>query len=317
MKKSWIVLGIIALVVFLGITRPPEPATPDQEAPAVETSESTNPSVDKGVSSPRKKSNKPAAAPEASSSDVQSKHVGKKAVTSLPAKSATDKDQNVEAVRYILDDGLAVIQGDIVVGVPVNNSGAASGFVQVPTIELWKTREIPVYVQTNLSRPERVRQALELFNDSVIRFVPFTDQEDVLIFEEGSGVCKSYVGRVGGKQPIWIAPGCEASEIAHEILHALGFVHEQNRQDRDNFVEVFPENIEEAYKDNYEKLPASLMKVNALSEFDFESLMIYPVGMFAKPGQQAMRSRTGAAIQPSPGLSAKDKERLQKAYGHL
>lgn len=47
-----------------------------------------------------------------------------------------------------------------------------------------------------------------------------------------------------GGQEISVGNGCEAKEvIVHEILHALGFYHEQSRADRDEFVEIFWKNI--------------------------------------------------------------------------
>ena len=57
--------------------------------------------------------------------------------------------------------------------------------------------------------------------------------------------CWSYFGMVGrGEQRISIGRGCEYKGIIqHEIFHALGRVHEQSRQDRDQYVSVRLQNV--------------------------------------------------------------------------
>lgn len=57
--------------------------------------------------------------------------------------------------------------------------------------------------------------------------------------------CWSYVGRRGGKQVLSLQrQGCVYhSTVQHELLHALGFNHEQTRSDRDNHIRVQWENI--------------------------------------------------------------------------
>ena len=56
--------------------------------------------------------------------------------------------------------------------------------------------------------------------------------------------CWSYVGRIGGRQDISIAPGCGSLIPVHEIFHALRHWHEQSRPDRDNFITVNLANVE-------------------------------------------------------------------------
>lgn len=237
----------------------------------------------------------------------------------VPVAQALPKTSQrpANALQFRMEDGVAVVQGDVVVGTLVGDDGTVeSGFVKVPTLALWNSNVIPYFIDPGLRDPERVLKALEFFAGTAIHFVPYEDQEDVMVFQEGTGVCKSYVGRIGGKQPLWISPGCRADDIAHEILHALGFVHEQNRSDRDQYLVLYPENIEEKYQENFVRLPQELMQVTGLSPFDFESLMIYPPSMFSKNGQSTMASRLkDQEIRPGAGLSRRDIERINKAYG--
>lgn len=51
---------------------------------------------------------------------------------------------------------------------------------------------------------------------------------------------------LGGRQEVNLqAPGCVSKKgtILHELLHAIGFMHEQSRPDRDDHVRIYYNNI--------------------------------------------------------------------------
>ncbi len=218
-------------------------------------------------------------------------------------------------LRYHLEQGLMVVQGDMVAGVPSEDSVPDSGWVEMSPVESWQNGVIPYHIQPGVPNPERIHQAATFFEGTAVRLVPYNGEKDALVFEVGEKNCLSYVGRIGGKQPIWIAPGCGPQEIAHEIMHALGFIHEQNRTDRDDSLLVNFDNIDESYRTNFEKLPEQFMKMSGLGRFDFQSLMIYPPWMFAKSGKLTMEPRSREnLIDPGPRLSPGDIERINKAY---
>lgn len=71
------------------------------------------------------------------------------------------------------------------------------------------------------------------------------DDDFIVITNQPTG-CWSSVGRIGGRQEVNLqSPGC-LSKIGtpiHELMHALGFVHEQNRWERDDHVTIIWSNI--------------------------------------------------------------------------
>lgn len=237
-------------------------------------------------------------------------------VSTPPPSEEPEKKEKRLTLPYEMSDGVAVVMGDVAIGKPTEPNAPDTGIAIVPPVRPWSTRVIPYHIQPDVVNPDRIQQALALFDRTVLRFVQHTNEQDALVFENAEGVCKSYVGRIGGFQPIWIPPGCGPSEIAHEILHALGFIHEQNRFDRDEFINVLFNNIEEKYRFNFEKLPPEYMLVSGLAPFDFNSLMMYPVWMFVSGGQATMESKIrDRQIQPSPGLSDADVARVNAAFG--
>lgn len=63
----------------------------------------------------------------------------------------------------------------------------------------------------------------------------------------------------------------------HELLHALGFLHEQSRPDRDTYIQVNYANIRPGAEEEFEKYPADQVDLLG-TEYDYDSVMHY--GMY-------------------------------------
>ena len=102
--------------------------------------------------------------------------------------------------------------------------------------------------------------------------------------------CWAYVGQQGGEQVVNLTPpGCmEEEHITHEVLHSLGFYHEQNRPDRDQHVRILEENIRENKRGESEGQGLSCLQLSSSGNFikqhtagqymsyDHFSIMHYP-----------------------------------------
>lgn len=80
--------------------------------------------------------------------------------------------------------------------------------------------------------------------------------------------CYSYVGRRGYSQTLSLdRQGClYHSTVQHELLHALGFHHEQCRSDRDGHIRVLWENIQPGQYLFYQTL--LLLPLEHVQKFD-------------------------------------------------
>ncbi|CAI5657028.1 unnamed protein product [Oreochromis niloticus] len=176
---------------------------------------------------------------------------------------------------------------------------------------------VPVSIGTEYSDQERniIINALVTFHASTcIRFVWRTIQTDFVHFFSGQG-CYSYLGRQTGRQLISLQRnGClYQSTVQHEVLHALGFHHEQVRSDRDQYVRILTGNIIPGQEHNFVKLQTN----NLQTPYDFNSVMHYNRLAFSKNGQPTIVAKSnpnlnfGNAFQ----MSANDIARVKRLYG--
>lgn len=238
-----------------------------------------------------------------------------------PKVPALEKAPDEAYHRYVpfhVVDGMAVAFGDVILGA-VQDGTPERGLHEPDPIRLWDDREIPYGIATTLPNPARVDDALRyLMKHTSLVFVPLTEQtKDAIIFEPGTELCLSALGKTGGRQPIRLAADCGRTEILHEVLHALGFIHEHSRPDRDQYVEVVWDNVDAKFRDQFRAAPTSMDDPSRGTPFDFSSVMLYPPNLFGKQrGSITLRSREGKPeIQPvRDGLSPGDIRRIREVY---
>lgn len=110
---------------------------------------------------------------------------------------------------------------------------------------------IPYEISTEYSNYELeiIANAMrEWETKTCVRFVPRRpDDADYVVItpnDETDSYCYSYVGRQGGRQIMKMFGECMRNgAMIHELGHVVGFNHEHQRPDRDDFIIVHWDNI--------------------------------------------------------------------------
>ncbi|XP_018550272.1 meprin A subunit alpha [Lates calcarifer] len=120
-----------------------------------------------------------------------------------------------------------------------------------------------------------ILQAFEEYRlRSCVDFKPYEGETSYISFTKLSG-CWSYVGDDRKGQNVSIGARCDTKAIVeHELLHALGFYHEQSRSDRDDYVKIWWDQIEEGMEHNFNKYEDDFI-TDLNTPYDYESVMHY------------------------------------------
>ncbi|TKS69455.1 Low choriolytic enzyme [Collichthys lucidus] len=165
---------------------------------------------------------------------------------------------------------------------------------------------IPYRISNQYSQRERgiIIQGLRSFAATTcIRFTPHNRQRDFVDIESRSG-CFSFVGRRGGGQTVSLSrQGCVFQQIVqHELLHAMGFNHEQTRSDRDQHVRILLQNVISGTEPNFRRINTR----NLGTPYDYNSVMHYGRFAFSRNRQPTIipipnnNVAIGRATQMSP-----------------
>ncbi|KAM3723036.1 Zinc metalloproteinase nas-4 [Dirofilaria immitis] len=184
----------------------------------------------------------------------------------------------------------------------------------------WPNAEIPYALSSRYGAYSRsvIAKAMKKFHDiSCVRFVPRVyNQHDDYIYIFPHDGCYSFVGRSGGRQPVSLEANCiQSGTIIHELMHVVGFFHEQSRPDRDEYIEIMWQNVIRGSENQFDK--QSLRYLDPLNEsYDYSSIMHYGPYAFSGNGR-----RTIIALKPGAGkmgqresLTEIDIRKINKLY---
>ncbi|XP_022240922.1 low choriolytic enzyme-like [Limulus polyphemus] len=161
----------------------------------------------------------------------------------------------------------------------------------------------------------------EIEEQTCIQFVERKDEVAYIFITSKEG-CWSNVGRLGEKQIVSLQRDTcvHKGVVMHEIMHAIGFEHEHNRPDRNEYVIVIWENI----------LPSNYFQFDIVYAFEFDtfgepydykSVMHYDYKAFSKgsgptllPKKSSIQATELGEALTNDMLTEKDIKKLNKYY---
>uniref|UniRef100_A0A672TRZ1 Metalloendopeptidase n=1 Tax=Strigops habroptila TaxID=2489341 RepID=A0A672TRZ1_STRHB len=240
--------------------------------------------------------------------EMYSKYFGVRTVTISYVKLTVNLEINILHEFNIHDKNSTVYEGDILL-----RRGRRSA-INCESC-LWpKSQDGKLSPGLFLAMTERswIADALqEISTLTCVQFVNRTTEKDYVYVERG---CWSYFGKIGGRQAVGLVKnGCmDKGAIQHEMNHALGFIHEQTRSDRDRFVKIMWEHIV-AEQGNFGKVNSK----NLGLPYDYSSVMHYGAYDFSStPGKQTIVPVPDPSIPigQREGLSNLDVAKINRLY---
>lgn len=183
-------------------------------------------------------------------------------------------------------NGDLVIEGDIVIGniQDLDEKSAVINGYNDP----WSTSIVPYAIQSGHWSENNIVEAIEEISlQTNVRFLPVDVniwENNYILFVQDTNFNSSSVGMVDNgvslEQEIKLTETSSKTTAIHEICHALGIFHEQSRSDRDSYICINWDNIEECSRHNYCTYGQRGRGGVDVGDYDYYSIMHYRTNTF-------------------------------------
>lgn len=229
-------------------------------------------------------------------------------LSAQPAPTPSTWGDNTQVVPPV---GMTFVEGDILMPLGADMTRATY------EAKLWPNGVAYYEFATDISATNKalMRAAMdELELTAGVTFVPRNGQANYIYIHDDDGN-SSAVGMQGGRQTLSIVSWSYRYIVIHELMHALGVWHEQSRTDREQYITINYNNIQDGYRGNFNVAATS----RTVGGYDFCSVMHYGALYFSKNGQPTISAKPGyEAYQSCMGnqtyLTEQDKAGLLAMY---
>ncbi|KAM4634390.1 low choriolytic enzyme [Polymixia lowei] len=222
-----------------------------------------------------------------------------------PASTLQNKQSDPETLEELTNLDYAFVQGDMLVPDDRNVVGS-----------VWPEFDgqisLAYLISTDVAdRTDDILSALVMLSEhTCVSFHNRTTELDYLFFKNGKG-CASYIGYIGGQQPVFVGPPCKAGNICHEVLHALGFHHEHTRKDRVKYIKIVQHNIMEGMENNFNMQDGDTFDL----PYDVNSILHYGSVFFSRNGLPTIISqKTEEGMGQRIYMTETDIQKVRRLY---
>ncbi|XP_052250693.1 zinc metalloproteinase nas-13-like [Dreissena polymorpha] len=232
----------------------------------------------------------------------------------VPSAYAENADINPEEVSGLFEGDIDLLPGENPLhrnAILDRNRRWAHGVVPYEISHTYPAAVQDIFKQAM----HEIEEKTKVNGKTCIHFKPHAGEPGYVKFVTGDG-CHTPVGYIGRQSDVTIGHGCEQKgTVMHELLHALGFWHEQSRTDRDTYVTIHSGNIQKGHEGNFNKYPTTYIDMLG-QPYDYGSIMHYSAYAFAiDPHKMTIEPKHhGVTIGQRTALSLTDIKEIQLLY---